>query len=76
MAIKELLLIVEDARELLLEDFKTENKRYPREDELLIHVKNLFREKMEDSILGDLSLSDTEYPSDFYKLLLAFAAKH
>ena len=75
MTIKELNQLVEDSKELLIINFKSEYKRTPKDGELLDYVKNLYKNGEEDDILSDLFLDDVECPEDFSKLLLLFAAK-
>ncbi len=75
MTIKELSEMVDEAHELLIKDFKLANDdKEPKDRELLVHVKKLYKDGLEDSILGDLFFDDVDCPSDFHKLLLIFAA--
>jgi hypothetical protein len=74
MTIKEIKEIVEEARQLLIENFKNEYDRSPKEDELIKYVNKIYKEGMESDILGDLFIEELEYPEDFGKLLLIFAA--
>lgn len=75
MTIKELSEMVDEAHELLIKDFKLANDdKTPKDRDLLVHVKKLYKEGLEDSILGDLFFDDVDCPSDFHKLLLIFAA--
>jgi hypothetical protein len=74
MTIKEIKEIVEEARQLLIENFKNEYDRSPKEDELIKYVNKIYKEGMESDILGDLMIEELEYPEDFGKPLLIFAA--
>ena len=75
MSINELLEIVNDARDLLIDDYKKENKKNPKDEDLFIHLKNLYKEKLQDNIIDSFSLYDVDFEDDFYKLLLIFASK-
>lgn len=75
MTIKELIQVVEDAHELLVADFKSETKKTPKDDDLLLHVKTLYKQGLESTILEELFLDDFDCPEDFEKLVLIFAAK-
>jgi hypothetical protein len=75
MTIKDLSEMVEEARELLIKDFKlANNNKTPVDRDLLVHVKKLYKEGLEDSILGDLYFDDVDCPSDFHKLVLIVAS--
>lgn len=75
MSINELLEMVNDARDLLIDDYKKENKKNPKDEDLFIHLKNLYKEKLQDNIIDSFSLYDVDFEDDFYKLLLIFASK-
>jgi|688.fasta_scaffold91987_4 hypothetical protein len=75
MSINELLEMVNDARDLLIDDYKKENKTNPKDEDLFIHLKNLYKEKLQDTIIDSFSLYDVDFERDFYKLLLIFASK-
>jgi DNA integrity scanning protein DisA with diadenylate cyclase activity len=75
MSINELLEMVNDARDLLIDDYKKENKTNPKDEDLFIHLKNLYKEKLQDTIIDSFSLYDVDFEDDFYKLLLIFASK-
>lgn len=75
MSINELLEMVNDARDLLIDDYKKENKKSPKDEDLFIHLKNLYKEKLQDTIIDSFSLYDVDFEKDFYKLLLIFASK-
>lgn len=74
MTIKELIELVDETKEVLVKDFKVTNDREPSNKELLTHVRKIYKEGIEDSILGDVFLDDVDCPEDFYKLLMIFAA--
>lgn len=74
MTVKELKELVDEAHELLIKDFNTTEKNSPTKKDLLNHVKNLYKNGEEETILNDLFLDDIDCPSDFYKLLLIFSA--
>lgn len=75
MSINELLEMVNDARDLLIDDYKKENKKSPKDEDLFIHLRNLYKEKLQDNIIDSFSLYDVDFEKDFYKLLLIFASK-
>jgi len=74
MTIKELIELVDETKEVLVKDFKTVNDKEPNNKELLTHVRKIYKEGIEDNILGDIFLDDVDCPDDFYKLLMIFAA--
>jgi hypothetical protein len=74
MTIKELIELVDETKEVLIKDFKVANDREPSNKELLTHVRKIYKEGIEDNILGDIFLDDVDCPDDFYKLLMIFAA--
>jgi hypothetical protein len=74
MTIKELIELVDETKEALVKDFKITNDIEPTNKELLTHVRKLYKDGNEDSILGDVFLDDVDCPEDFYKLLMVFAA--
>lgn len=74
MTIKELQQLVEESRELITLNFKSETKRSPKKGELLEYIKKMYKKGEEEDILCDLFLDDIECPNDFSKLLLLFAS--
>ena len=74
MTIKELLELTEETKEIIAKDFKIANDKEPTNKELLTHIRKLYKDGNEDSILGDVFLDDVDCPNDFYKLLMLFAA--
>lgn len=70
MTTKELSELIEEARVLLINDFKLSNKHEPTKKELLNHIKYLYKENQEDTIISSLFLEDIDHPTDFHKLLL------
>lgn len=74
MTIKELLETIDDAKDLLIKDFEEIHKKIPKDKDLLNHVKTMYSDGIEDSIIENLFLDDVNCPSDFYKLVLIFAA--
>jgi hypothetical protein len=74
MTIKELIELVDETKEVLVKDFKIANDKEPSNKELLTHVRKVYKDGNEDSILGDVFLDDVDCPDDFYKLLMIFAA--
>lgn len=74
MTIKELIELTEETKEALVKDFKITNEKEPTSKELLTHVRKIYKDGNEDSILGDIFLDDVDCPDDFYKLLMIFAA--
>jgi sulfur relay (sulfurtransferase) DsrC/TusE family protein len=75
MTVKELTELVEEAKQLLIKDFTSTYKTSPNKKELINYVKKLYKNGEEETILNDLFLDDIDCPSDFYKLLLIFAAE-
>lgn len=73
-SIKELCELVDETKNLLKQDFESENGKPPTTKDLLKHVKDMFKNGQEDTILNELFLEDVECPEDFYKLLFIFAA--
>jgi len=73
MNTKDLIELADEAKKLLITDFQTTNDKNPTQKELLNHIKKLFNEGEEDTILNDLFLDDVDCPSDFHKLLLIFS---
>jgi len=74
MTTKELTELADECRILLIKDFKATNKKEPTQKDLLNHIKIIYKNGEEETILNDLFLDDVDCPDDFYKLLFIFAA--
>ena len=71
MKIKEIIETIKYIKSSVIEDFKTEYKRAPTNNiELLDHLKEIYKNGMEDSILENLDLDDIQYPKELYKTLI------
>ena len=75
MSINELYEMINDARDLLVENFKKEYKRSPNDEDLILYIKSLYQEKMQDDIIDGLCFYDISFEKDFYKLLFIAASK-
>ncbi len=74
MTVKELTELTDECKTLLVKDFNTINDKVPTQKDLLNHIKNIYKNGDEETILNDLFLDDVDCPDDFYKLLLIFSA--
>ena len=74
MTVKELTELKEECKTLLIKDFNTTNPKVPSKKDLINHIKTIYKNGDEETILNDLFLDDVDCPSDFYKLLFIFAA--
>lgn len=71
MKIKEIIETIDYIKSSVAEDFKKEYKRdHKNNTELLDHIKNLYKNGLEDSILENIDLDDINCPRDIYKFLL------
>lgn len=71
MKTSEIIELLQEIKNIVCEDFKFENDREEKnKKELLDHIKKIYRNGNEDSILENLYLDDIEYPKDIYKILL------
>jgi hypothetical protein len=73
MKIKELSELIDETRDVLVKDFNTTNHKEPTQKDLVNHIKKLFNDGEQDSVLGELFLDEIDCPEDFYKLLLLSA---
>ncbi|NBO36437.1 hypothetical protein EBU91_02720 [bacterium] len=75
MSINELYEMVNDTRDLLVENYKKEYKKTPTEDDLVSYIKDLYKEKLQDDLIDSLCFYDINFEKDFFKLLFLFASK-
>lgn len=75
MSINELYEMINDARDVLIDNFKKEHKRSPNDDDLILYIKSLYQEKLQDDIIDSLCFYDINFEKDFYKLLFIAASK-
>jgi hypothetical protein len=70
MKTPEIIELLKEIKNIIREDFKSENSKSEKDyKELIEHIKKVYINGNEDSIIENVYLDDIEYPKNIYKIL-------